>query len=124
MAAILVIDDVEEMAHLLREMLQGIPGVRVTGVAHNGWEARLEVSRRRPDLILLDEVLPGESSLDLLAEFQRDGIPVLLVTGIGSPTHALPEGVAGRLTKPGWRSLDGDRARFQEAILATIRKSS
>jgi two-component system phosphate regulon response regulator OmpR len=113
---ILVIEDVAEMAELLREVLQGIPGVTHCALAAHGWDARLEISRRRPDLVLLDEILPGESSTDLLKEFNAEGIPVFLITGVSEPTHAIPEGVLGRLGKPAWRTLEKDRARIAQNL--------
>jgi CheY-like chemotaxis protein len=80
----------------------------------------LELSRRRPDLVLMDEILPGESSLDLLVEIQALSIPVLLVTGVEEPTHEIPPGVAGRLKKPGWDSLKADQERFRVAIFGAL----
>ena len=118
---ILIVDDVEDMRELLRAMVESIPGLQVSGTAGNGWEARLELDRRCPDLILLDEILPGESSLDLLKEFRERGVPVMLVTGVQNPTHALPEGAFGRLVKPGWDTLATDQARIQALILSALK---
>jgi DNA-binding response OmpR family regulator len=42
------------------------------------------VRRRRPDLVLLDVMMPGRDGLDLLAELRRAGdLPVILVTARG-----------------------------------------
>lgn len=39
------------------------------------------IRRRRPDLVLLDVVMPGQDGLDLLEQLRRDGdLPVILVT--------------------------------------------
>ena len=105
------------MQELLSEMLVGIPGVEISGKAGTGPEARLELDRRCPDLVLLDEVLPGESSLDLLDFIQSRKIPVILVTGmsegIGRP---LPQGASLRLRKPSWNTLGADQVRFADAL--------
>ena len=121
MSRVLIVEDVAAMKELLSQVVAGIPGLQVSGKAANGFEARLELDRRRPDLMLLDEVLPGESSLDLLAEACGRGVRVILLTGmletgISKPARLLPPGAFLRLHKPSWDSLSADRARFSEAI--------
>ena len=114
---ILIVEDVESMRSFLEVFLGAIADVKVSGVAKNTWEARIALTRQRPDLVLLDEILPGESSLDLLKEINAHGIPVLLMTGLERPTHPLPDGACARLSKPAWDSVDEDRERFKKAIL-------
>jgi two-component system, OmpR family, phosphate regulon response regulator OmpR len=113
---ILIVEDVDTMRSLLAHLVNGIPGVTVSGLARNTAEARLEVSRRRPDLVLLDEILPGESGLDLLEDLDREGIPVILLTGVEHPDHRVPAQAAMRLTKPDWNEIEAGRARFAAAI--------
>jgi DNA-binding response OmpR family regulator len=117
---ILIVEDVDTMRYLLGIVLSDVPGMSVSGMAANGWEARLELSRRRPDIVLLDEVLPGESSIELLAELRASGIPVLMITGMESPAHPIPEGAEGRILKPGWKSVAEDRERIQASILRAL----
>jgi response regulator of citrate/malate metabolism len=118
---ILIVEDVDAMRGLLETMLGGIAGVRVSGVVSNVCEARRAASRERPDLVLLDEILPGESSLDLLSEFKNQNITVLLITGMENPVHPLPPGAAGRLFKPEWHTVDADRVRFAAQIFAVAK---
>lgn len=113
---VLIVEDVEEMRSLLEEVVKKIPRLSVSGLASNTWEARLEVNRRRPELILLDEVLPGESSYDLLEEVLSAGIQVILITGVEDPTHSVPKGVLGRLMKPTWESFERDCERMEREI--------
>lgn len=113
----LIVEDVPEMEALLESVLQQVPGIQITGRARNGFEARLEVSRRRPDLVILDEILPGESSVDLLNELVSQGIAVILTTSMENPAHALPLGAMTRFMKPTWDSLEKDQARIQQVIL-------
>ena len=120
MTRILIVEDVEEMREMLRTFIEGLPGMKVSGLAQNGWEARLEIERRRPDLVLLDEILPGESSGDLLAELQAQGGAVLLMTGVEHPSHGIPEGARGRVSKPDGRSLTEAGPRFEAAIRAAL----
>ncbi len=103
---ILIVEDVPEMGQLLAECIKSavkkVPSLKLTliGVASNTWEARRTISRNRPDVVLLDEVLPGESAQDLLIELLKDGLAVMSMTGVESPTHAVWNGVLGRLKKP------------------------
>ena len=118
--SILIVEDVPTMRSMLEQLVAALPGCKVSGSAKNGWEARIELSRRRPDLVLLDEVLPGESSLDLLKEMHALAIPVLLITGLEDAAHALPELAEGRLFKPSWDNLAADQARFAAAIKTAL----
>lgn len=114
---ILIVEDVDSMRLLIQELLEGIPGIQVSGLASNVWEARLELTRRKPDLILLDEVLPGESSLDFLEEAMREKVQVVLITGLETPPSELPPGALSRIKKPTWETLEGDRRRFEKIII-------
>lgn len=110
--SVLIVEDVDSMRELLELTIEKIEGFSVSGSARNGIEARFELTRRFPDLVLLDEVLPGESSLDLLSELKNLSVPVVLLTGIEDRDEALPPGAIERLTKPGWKTLDQDRERI------------
>lgn len=94
------------MLGLLKHLFETLDRVDSVRVAKNTWEARQEIQRQRPDLILLDEVLPGESSSQLLNEATEEGIPVLLITEIQEASHSLPEAAMGRLPKPSPESWD------------------
>ncbi len=121
--SILLVEDVEEMMSLLVHVIQTIQGVRVSGQAKNTFEARLELSRRRPDLMFLDEVLPGDSSDDLLQEMRLEGIPVVLMTSMQEPnTHDL-RGAVARVGKPGWKSIDTDRMKLEKVIFNGLKRS-
>lgn len=117
---ILIVEDVEEMLLLLERFIGSMAGFAVSGLARNGAQLRRELSRRKPDLVLLDEILPGESSMDLLAELRGSGIPVIVLTSVQSPEHPVPAGAFGRLTKPGWRSSAQDLDRFRAMIHSAL----
>lgn len=114
--SILIVEDVAEMRTLLEALLQKMEGVKVSGLAKNGAEARLEMLRRRPDLLFLDEVLPGESSLDLLKESSLQGIPVVLITSLSNSDHGLPSEAIGRIEKPSWKTFEEDLARIHQFL--------
>jgi hypothetical protein len=67
----------------------------------------------------LDEILPGESSFDLLEEFHQDGIPVILLTSLRDRSPAqvpLPPGALDRLLKPEWKTVATEGPELCAAI--------
>lgn len=96
---ILIIDDDIHIGNLLQEALEA-EGYRVSR-AYSGTEAVLRVERERPDLILLDLMLPGLSGEAVLPHLA--GIPVIVVSAkadIDSKTSLLLGGAADYVTKP------------------------
>lgn len=99
MKRILIIDDDEHIGNLEQELLEreGYAVLR----AYSGTEALLLLKKTRPDLVLLDLMLPGLSGEALLPEL--DGIPVIVVSakaGVEDKTALLLGGAADYLTKP------------------------
>ena len=82
MATVLVCDDEEVLRALIRAALDG--GKHTVVEARNGDEAVEEARRARPDVILLDMMMPGRSGLDVLHEIrsQRElaQTPVVMLT--------------------------------------------
>ncbi len=96
---ILIIDDDIHIGDLLQEALEA-EGYRVSR-AYSGTEAVLSLGRERPDLILLDLMLPGLSGEQVLPKLA--GIPVIVVSAkadIDSKTSLLLGGAADYVTKP------------------------
>lgn len=99
MKRILIIDDDEHIGNLEQELLEREGYVVLR--AYSGTEALLLLKRTRPDLVLLDLMLPGLSGEALLPEL--DGIPVIVVSakaGVEDKTALLLGGAADYLTKP------------------------
>ncbi len=99
MKHILVVDDDIHIGNLLQEALEG-EGYRVSR-AYSGTEAALAVERARPDLALLDLMLPGLSGEEVLPRLA--GLPVIVVSAkadIDSKTGLLLGGAADYVTKP------------------------
>ncbi|MDF2989015.1 MAG: mprA 3 [Eubacterium sp.] len=99
MKIIAIIDDDEYIGNMLEDVLQkeGYGVLR----AFSGTEALLLLSRSRPDLVLLDLMLPGLSGEDVLPKIQ--GIPVIVVSakiGIDDKVKLLLGGAADYITKP------------------------
>jgi DNA-binding response OmpR family regulator len=77
--SILVVEDEESIAEAVRARLAN-EGYRVR-VTHDGPQAIQAVEAERPDLVVLDLMLPGMDGLEVCKEIQkRDWIPILMLT--------------------------------------------
>ncbi len=99
MKQILLIDDDLHIGNMLEELLtkEGYGVVR----AYSGTEALLVLSQSRPDLVLLDLMLPGLSGEEVLTKIQ--GIPVIVLSAkvdIDHKVELLLGGAADYVTKP------------------------
>ncbi len=99
MKTILIIDDDMQISGMLCEVLTRA-GYKVLR-AFSGTEALLLLERSRPDLILLDLMLPGLSGEEVLPRIQ--GIPVIVVSAkvdVEDKVNLLLGGAADYMTKP------------------------
>ena len=102
---ILVVEDEEDIRELLKYNLEK-EGYQVFGAA-TGEEALQAVRRRRPDLILLDLMLPGIDGLEVCrrikSEPQARHLPIVMLTAKGEETDivtGLELGADDYVTKP------------------------
>ncbi len=111
---ILLVDDDPEMQRLTRASLEKEGFAVVTAVTAQ--EGASVASRRRPDLILLDLLLPDRNGLELLQSLKADpathDIPVMVVSITRDSVKALSLGAAECMTKP----VDG------QAIVPMVRR--
>ncbi len=101
--AILLIEDESKLRRMVQENLE-IERYKVWP-AGSAEEALPLVARERPDLIVLDVMLPGESGFDFCKRLRRDGVrtPVLMLTARaqeGDKVLGLELGADDYLTKP------------------------
>ena len=76
---ILVVEDEVRIARLVRDYLEA-SGLRVL-VAHRGDEGLALARTERPDLVILDLMLPGLNGLDLCRALRRDSqVPIIMLT--------------------------------------------
>lgn len=99
MKTILIIDDDMQISNMLCEVLTRARYKVLR--AFSGTEALLLLERSRPDLILLDLMLPGLSGEEVLPRLQ--GIPVIVVSAkvdVEDKVNLLLGGAADYMTKP------------------------
>jgi two-component system OmpR family response regulator len=99
---ILIVDDDAETRSLLQAYLQK-QGYRVTAAA-DGRSLRKALEVGRPDLIVLDLMLPGDDGLELCRDLRsRSNLPVIMLTARGEDTDrivGLEMGADDYLVKP------------------------
>lgn len=99
MKTIFIIEDDQSIGDMLQEVLQK-EGFLVQR-AYSGTEAVFLLERSRPDLVLLDLMLPGLPGEELLNRMQ--GVPVIVVSakaGVDDKVDLLLRGAADYVTKP------------------------
>lgn len=88
---ILLIDDSKTELHVLSELL-GRRGYEVR-TAENGDEAIRRLAEDKPDLILMDVVMPGQNGFQLTRSITRDprfaDVPVIMCTSKSQETDKL-----------------------------------
>lgn len=86
MAKILLIEDDEILSRVLREEL--VDGGFKVESAMDGDEGEKKVKSEKPDLVLLDLILPKKHGFEVLAaikkELETKDIPVIILTMLGS----------------------------------------
>jgi adenylate cyclase len=102
---VLVVDDEHDTAEMIRDTLR-TEGLR-TQVAHHGRQALELIARKRPDLVILDIMMPEMSGFEVLEALARDkttsAIPVVVLTARGDESDArrgLALGAKRYMSKP------------------------
>src|SRR5258706_2807471 len=116
---ILVVDDQPITVQLLKRKLER-EGIRVIA-AYNGLEALEFVKKDKPDLILLDVMMPDMDGIEVCERLQASedtrGIPVIFITARtakASKLEGLGVGAVDYITKP--IDLDETLARVQTQL--------
>ena len=116
-ARLLVVDDDPQLREALRRALE-LDGYVVT-TANNGAQALDSISNERPDLMVLDVMMPYVGGLDVCRTLRtrRDKLPILVLTArdeVGDRVAGLDAGADDYLTKP--FALDELRARIRALL--------
>ena len=102
---ILIVDDSKTELHHLSEVL-GKRGFAVR-TAENGEEAMRRLAEEKPDLILMDVVMPGQNGFQLTRSITRDPrwseVPVIMCTSKNQETDkvwGMRQGARDYIVKP------------------------
>ena len=101
----MIIEDEPDAAELFAEMMR-LNGYRVLKT-YSGTPAMTLIAQERPDVLILDIMMPGVSGLDILHAMRGDpslaAIPVVVVSAKATPADiesGLQAGASIYLTKP------------------------
>ena len=97
---VLIVDDERLARARARRMVGEIGGVRVVGEADSAAAARLLIASERPDLLLLDIQMPGESGFDLLAGLESPPAVVFVTAYDHYAVRAFEANAVDYLLKP------------------------
>ncbi|HEX6662311.1 MAG TPA: response regulator transcription factor [Gaiellaceae bacterium] len=104
MIKVVLVDDHAVVRSGLRLLLDGQEDVEVVGEAGNAKDAVFRARALKPDVILLDMVMPGESGLDVLPKLLKEstGTKVLVLSMQDDPSYvreAFAAGASGYVLK-------------------------
>ncbi len=96
---VLVVDDHPVVRRGIRSLLSEEEGIEVIGEAVDGEEALQQAEELRPDVILMDLVMPGMSGIEAIQRITsaNPGINVLVMTSFAADDKVFPSIKAGAL---------------------------
>ncbi len=115
---VLLVDDHALVRAGLKALLEMHDDIEVVGEAADGEEALRQVREKRPDVVLLDVMMPGLSALSVLRQLRKTHpeVRVLILSQYGHPAQVLPlleNGAAGYLLK---EASDADVVRAVRVV--------
>ncbi len=104
MAKILIVDDAKTITEMIQNMLE-THGHEIAGIAHNGLEAIEMYKTLKPDVVLMDILMPGMDGMQSIKKILEHDhkAKIVVVTALGRPAlmqEAVKVGAAGFITKP------------------------
>jgi len=84
---LVIVDDNPDFVELIREALEQESDIHIIGTAYNGIDALTLIRSKKPDMVLLDVVMPEKDGLEVLEELQKSKIKekpiIMMLTAIG-----------------------------------------
>lgn len=118
---ILIVDDDAEIVELLVDVFSRDEGLEIR-TASSGYEAGMETQQFRPDLILLDYMLPDVNGNLVCQTIRRnpefENIKIIIISGVvrqDEIDHLIESGAEGFIKKP------FDIAELRERVAAALR---
>lgn len=101
MSKILIVDDEADVVQVVKRFLEGRGYMVFT--ASDGDSALEQIKKNRPDIVLLDILMPRKNGLDVLQEVKQldPDIPVIMLTAVPDEGRkAVEHGAANYILKP------------------------
>ncbi len=120
-AKVLIVDDNEQNVELLQAYMEEIEGTEISTVP-DGVQALHAVAEAKPDLILLDVMMPNMSGFEVCKQLKGDpttrDIPIIMVTALNESSdyeRGMESGADDFLTRP------FDRVEFMARVRSLLR---
>ena len=104
---IIIADDNKEFCNILNEYLSNQEDIVVTGIANNGIEALKLIKEKKPDLVVLDIIMPVLDGLGVLERLNTMGLDskpcIIVLSAVGQnriTQRAISLGAAYYIVKP------------------------
>lgn len=103
---VLIVDDSAVIRRLFRELLEGIPDIKVLDTAKDAMDAREKIKQLNPDVLTLDIEMPGMDGISFLEKIMAlRPMPVIMVStltqkGAAVTVRALAAGAVDYIAKP------------------------
>ena len=100
-AHILLVDDSAFMRNVLKNILEN-EGYSDFAEAGDGKEALKEIKSKKPDLVLMDVIMPEMGGIDVIKQIGKD-LKVIIVSAVGQDKvveEAKGHGAVGYIVKP------------------------
>lgn len=86
---VLVVDDSAFARKVLREVLSKAPGLEVVDIARDGLDALEKIAEHRPDVVVLDLVMPNLDGIGVLQALPATGAPAVVAVSISDAQSEL-----------------------------------
>jgi len=120
---VLIADDHVIMRKGIRALMATVPDIDVVGEAKDGVEAVLEAQRLKPDVILMDLVMPEVDGIEAIRRIRevRPEARILVLTSFSSDDKVFAALKAGAI---GYHLKESDPAELERAIHQVYRGES
>lgn len=98
---VLIVDDSNMFRASVIKGLESTPNIVIAGEAADAFEARDKIRELKPDVLVMDVVMPKMDGLTFLKQLMEQyPLPCIIMSGTASEASALEAGAAGFLKKP------------------------
>ena len=115
---VLIVEDENELAQLHAELISKHPRLRLVGIASSLADAQVQLERKQPQLMLLDNYLPDGKGITLISNpmLTRANCSVIFITAASDMetcSQAIRNGAFDYILKPvSWKRLSQSLERF------------
>lgn len=122
---VLIVDDNPDMVRLFTRMMQRLPSPCQVRKAYSGIECLRLMARQRPDVVILDLLLPDMNGLSVIEQLKQDpllaNVPIILASAFGA-SDAIQKMAQGAVTvskREGFEPIE--LVRCVEALVGALK---